>query len=34
MVGGDLNIVRFQSEKNNGMINHRWSDAFNDWINK
>ena len=34
MVGWDFNIVRFQSEKNNGMINHQWSDAFNDWINK
>ena len=33
IVGGDFNMVCNQSEKSNGMINHHWSDCFNDWIN-
>jgi hypothetical protein len=32
LIGGDFNLVRFARDKSNGVINHRWSDAFNDWI--
>jgi hypothetical protein len=31
-MGGDFNLVRFQSDKSNGVINHRWSDKFNAWV--
>lgn len=34
MVGGDFNLVRFFSDKNNGRIKHRWADAFNEWVTK
>lgn len=34
MVGGDFNLVRFASDKSNGVYNHRWADGFNDWISK
>lgn len=34
LIGGDFNLVRFATEKSNGIINHRWADAFNDWISK
>jgi hypothetical protein len=30
---GDFNLVRNSLDKNNGNINHKWADAFNDWIN-
>jgi hypothetical protein len=33
IIGGDFNLVRNQKEKSNGMVNHYWSDAFNNWIN-
>lgn len=32
LIGGDFNLVRFARDKSNGVISHRWSDAFNDWI--
>jgi hypothetical protein len=34
IIGGDFNLVRFTSDKSNGFINHRWADAFNDWVSK
>lgn len=34
ILGGDFNLVRFSSDKSNGVINHRWADAFNDWVSK
>lgn len=33
LIGGDFNLVRFQQDKSNGVINHKWSDNFNAWIN-
>lgn len=30
LIGGDFNLVRFARDKNNGIINHRWADAFNE----
>ena len=29
LIAGDFNLVRFSSDKNNGIINHRWADATN-----
>lgn len=34
LIGRDFNLVRFQWDKSNGNINHRWSDRFNVWVNK
>ena len=34
LVGGGFNLVRFASNKNNGVYNHRWADEFNSWVNK
>jgi len=34
LIGGNFNMVRFSSDKSNGVINHRWSDSFNDWVDK
>jgi len=34
MLGGDFNLVRFISDKSNGVFNHKWADAFNDWVSK
>jgi hypothetical protein len=28
IIGGDFNLVRFQGDKSNGLIDHRWSDKF------
>jgi hypothetical protein len=33
LFGGDFNLVRNSTDKNNGNINHKWADAFNGWIN-
>jgi hypothetical protein len=33
LLGGDFNLVRNSREKSNGVINQRWTDAFNNWIN-
>lgn len=30
MVGGDFNFPRFSSDKNNGRINQKWANCFND----
>lgn len=27
-------MVRFGSDKSNGIFNHRWADSFNSWISK
>jgi hypothetical protein len=32
VIGGDFNLVRTSHVKSNGVINHRWVDAFNDWV--
>jgi hypothetical protein len=32
VVGGDFNLVRDSQDKSNGVINHRWANAFNDWV--
>ena len=29
LIGGDFNLVKFASDKNNGVYNHRWADEFN-----
>jgi exonuclease III len=34
VVGGDFNLVCNTKEKSSGIINHRWTDLFLDWINK
>jgi len=34
MIGGDFNLVRFASDKSNGIYSHRWAGEFNDWISK
>lgn len=34
MLGGDFNLIRSSSDKNNSNINYRWVDAFNEWIDK
>ena len=33
VLGGDFNLVRNPTEKSNGMVDHVWADAFNNWIN-
>jgi hypothetical protein len=32
IIGGDFNLVRFKGDKSNGVIDHRWSDKFNAWV--
>jgi hypothetical protein len=32
--GGDFNLVRYQGEKSNGMINLNHVEKFNGWIDK
>lgn len=34
MLGGDFNLIRSVLDKNNGNVNFKWVDLFNDWINK
>jgi len=34
LIGGDFNLVRFVSDKSNGLISHRWVDGFNSWVDK
>ena len=34
MLGGDFNLITNAREKSNGIINQRWADLFQDWINK
>jgi hypothetical protein len=31
--GGNFNLVRKSEDKNNGAINFKWTNKFNDWIN-
>jgi exonuclease III len=31
--GGDFNLVRKVVDKNNGIVNFKWVNKFNDWIN-
>jgi len=33
LIGGDFNLTRGISDKNNENINFHWSDLFNNWIN-
>lgn len=32
LIGGDFNLVRYQKDKSNGKIDHKWCDKFNAWI--
>jgi hypothetical protein len=32
MIGGDFNLVRSQSDKSNGVIDFKWADKFNAWV--
>ena len=34
IVGGDFNLTKASSDKNNGNINYHWTDLFNDWVNQ
>jgi hypothetical protein len=34
LIGSDFNLVRFVSDKSNVLINHRWADCFNEWVDK
>jgi exonuclease III len=34
MIGGDFNLIRDASEKNNDNINQSWVDKFNNWVNQ
>ena len=29
---GDFNLVRFIEDRSNRIINHKWADLFNDWV--
>jgi endonuclease/exonuclease/phosphatase family metal-dependent hydrolase len=32
LIGGDFNLVRFQKDKSNGVVNQKLCDKFNSWI--
>jgi exonuclease III len=32
LIGGDFNLVHFQKDKSNGVVNQKWCDKFNNWI--
>jgi endonuclease/exonuclease/phosphatase family metal-dependent hydrolase len=32
LVSGDFNLVRFQEDKSNRVVSHKWCDKFNSWI--
>jgi hypothetical protein len=32
--GGDFKLVRYQKDKSNGVVDFRWCDRFNEWIDK
>jgi hypothetical protein len=34
LIGGDLNLVRNQGEKNNAVVNFNLVSIFNEWINR
>lgn len=31
-IGDDFNLVRYNLDKNNGKVDHKWCDKFNAWI--
>jgi endonuclease/exonuclease/phosphatase family metal-dependent hydrolase len=33
-IGGDFNLVRFQKDKSNGVVDIKWCDKYNEWINR
>jgi hypothetical protein len=32
IIASDFNLVRFSTDKSNGIINHKWADLFNNWV--
>ena len=34
ILGGDFNMVRAISDKSNGIVNFKWMDLFNEWIDR
>lgn len=34
MVGSDFNLIRSINDKSNGIVNFKWMDLFNEWIEK
>lgn len=34
IIGGDFNLVRSTADKSNGIVNFKWVDLFNDWVNR
>jgi hypothetical protein len=32
MIGGDFNLLRSQSDKSNDVIDFKWADKFNAWV--
>jgi hypothetical protein len=32
LISGDFNLVRYQKDKSNGIVNQKWCDKFNTWI--
>lgn len=33
LIGGDFNLVRYQKDKSNGIVDFKWCEKFNEWIN-
>jgi endonuclease/exonuclease/phosphatase family metal-dependent hydrolase len=33
-IGGDFNLVRSQKDKSNGVVDLKWCEKYNDWIDK
>lgn len=33
LFGGDFNLVRYQKDKSNGIVDFNWYEKFNEWIN-
>lgn len=31
-IGGDFNLVRYQTDKSNGNVDQKWCDKFNAWV--
>jgi exonuclease III len=34
LIGGDFNLVRSKKDKNNRVVDLKWCDKYNEWINK
>jgi exonuclease III len=34
LIGGDFNLVRSQKDKSNGVVDVKWFENYNDWIDK